>query len=479
VSALLWIGQPAAGVAFFHTPHVALYLYGVTAAVWLVVPLRCAFDVPRWAWPLMALLGYCAGSSSRAIGAATLIGVLLMLRAVPQYRRATWMWVALGGLVVGVIAGYASPPWIEFGRVVRRGLEQNLTGTGLLRYALQETGEIVALVATFVLLDIVLGVLLGRERASGEPPNPSDTLRWALAACITSIWCLFGPRYNEATLLPVTVMLVIAALPYLTWLASSRLLRGILIATAVGVHAIAWPILLAKYHRFGSEGFARLEAFERTPDGAIAFVRPYSQVPPSFWFFGEDLGNARQRSLLAIAGFGLRDIVFDPPHRRIDLNPGLHFALEVEGVTREQLQSARAPTIWASEPSAARKQFEIFIKRLRATVANPVARLVVKNVTLAEAGKRPLLAAWCDGKRTMIPRVARSPLDENSRYTVRVYGDDARQFKEAFVIDSDNATAAEYARGSVRLQPLTMGLNVVVLCNPERCLVADAFVPRF
>ena len=81
-------------------------------------------------------------------------------------------------------------------------------------------------------------------------------------------------------------MLAIAALPYLLWLASSRILRVLIVAVAVGVHAIAWPILLVKYHRFGSEGFARLTALEHAKDGAVAFVRPYSQVPPSFWFFG-------------------------------------------------------------------------------------------------------------------------------------------------------------------------------------------------
>ena len=475
-SALFWIGQPQGGVTVFHTAHLAQYVYGATIALWFIAPLRCDWDVPRWVWPPLALAGYCAGSSSRAIGLATLVGMIIALRST---RRSRWMWIALGGLVVGVLVGYANPPWIEFGRVFRRGLEANLTGQGLLRFALQETGEIIALVAALVLLDHLLGVL-GRGRATGERPDPGDTLRWAVGSFLVAIWCLFGPKYNEATLVPVTCMLAIAALPYLVWLTSSRWLRVVIIAFAVGVHVIAWSLSLATYHRFGAEGALRQTTLENTKPGAIAFVRPYEQIAPSFWFFGENLGFARLRQLLAIEGFGIRDIVLEPSFRRLEVNPGTQLVLQIEDATDEQLRAARMPTIWATELSAARKQFELFVKRLaRVTGKRPTARLVVTNVELPQRGDRPLLAAWINAKQRMIPRIARSPLDENSRYTVRIYGDDARQFKEGYVIDDGKPSSAPYQRGSVRLQPLTMELNVVVLCNLERCLVADAFIPRF
>jgi hypothetical protein len=478
-SALIWLTQPAAGVMLFYTPHLALYVYGAAIAAWLLAPFRCGWTVPRAAWPLLALAGYCAGSSSRAIGIAMLVGVIYAIRRVPRERRATWMWIALGGLVAGVIAGYLMPPWIEFGRVFRRGLEANLTGQGLIRYALQETGETITLVATFVLADLVLGVI-GRQRATADGrPSDGETLAWVLGSFVVAIWCQFGPRYNEAALFPVTCMLVIAAVQYLMWLATSRILHMLIVGVVVGVHAIVWPMSLVKYHQYGHEGFARMAALERTKPGAVAYVDRYSQITPTFWFFGEDLGFARQRQLVAVEGFGVSDISLLPVFRRLELNPHIEIELEVEGITEAQLQAARVPRIWASELSAARKQFELFAKRLRAVAKDPVARLVVKNVEFPERGTRPLLAAWLEGKTTMNPRILRSSLDEHSQYTMRIYGKDAREFKEAWVIDNGVTNRARYERASVRLQPLSMELQVVMLCNTARCLVADAFVPRF
>src|SRR5687767_11000880 len=110
VSALLWIGQPSAGVALFHLPNVALYVYGAAIAVWLVAPLRCGWQVSaRW-WPLLILGAYCAGTSSRAIATATLVGFALFMWRRPRVR---WMWITLGVLFVATIAGYLDPPWLE------------------------------------------------------------------------------------------------------------------------------------------------------------------------------------------------------------------------------------------------------------------------------------------------------------------------------------------------------------------------------
>ena len=210
VSALIWIAQPHAGVTWFHVPSVATYVYGTAIAVWFVAPWRCGWQVPRALWPVLALAGYCVGTSSRAIATATLIGVLLGLRALPRERRVRWMWIALGALVVGVVAGYLRAPAARGrARVPPRPRAEPDRDEGADRGG---AGRLVSLIA---------GADRGsRARSPGDlrrrsRPDARETLRWSIAWFATAIWCLFGPHFYEATLLPATCLLVIATLPYL------------------------------------------------------------------------------------------------------------------------------------------------------------------------------------------------------------------------------------------------------------------------
>lgn len=474
-SMLVWLGQPSAGVTFFHTPNVALFVYGSAVMVWFMAPLRCNWQPPRAFWPVLAIAGYCVGSSTRAIATAMLVYFILELRK----RRARWMWVAFGGLVVGTIAGYINPPWIEFARVVRRGFEQNLIGPGLLKFIIEETGEVISLVVAFVLANLALG-MLGRGRAPAEgAPDSAETLRWMGAWFATAIWCLFGPKYHQAMLLPATCMLVVGALPYLMWLAQSRILRYVLVAFALVVHGAAWTIALTRYHLHGAEAAARMHAIETARPGDVVKVAPYWPVPEDSWFVGEDLDFARLRQLLALDVFGLRDIDIDPPFRRFDPNPQIEVALETDNLSDADLRAARAPTMWATDVAAARKQFELFVKRLREQGRPVSARLVVKNIELAERGTRPLLVAWADAAGTMIPRVSRSPVDPNGEYTVKIYPPDSHQLKEGYVIEDGIATSIPYRNGGLRSRPMTVQLASFIGCNKDRCLLADAFIPRF
>jgi len=470
--ALLWLGQPSAGVTFFYTANTAPLVYGVTVAIWFIAPFRCGWT-PRGAWlPVLAVAGYLAGTSTRAIATAALVGVIIALYRGP---RARWMWVAFGGFLGGVLLGYAIPPWLEVPRVVRRGIDPNLV---LLKLSFEEIGEIVSMVLAFYLLDVCLGALKRARAPIEERPETRDTLRWFIAWFATSIWCLFGPHYTEAMLLPATCMIAIAALPYLMWLARSRTIRILLVVLAVAVPAIAWSIALVKYHRFGREGAERLQILETTKPGEIAVIAPYSQTLESFWFMGEDLGAARLRQLIALEAFDLRSIDMFPTHRRMELDPDLQLELEVEGLTPEQLAAAQPPKFWASDVGAARRQFEQFVRRLKRIVPKPVARLVAKNVAMNDPQHRPLYAAWIDAKGAMIPRIARSPLDENSYYTIRIYGWQAGRFRSAWIIDRGTTTETPYRGGAPQLRPPFASMNVVVVCKADRCLVADAFVPR-
>lgn len=473
-SALLWIAQPSAGVTFFVRSNAALVVYGAAVAVWFFAPFWCNWKVPRWALPLLALAGYCTGSSTRAIATATLVGVICVMRA----RREKWMTIPAAGLLVGTIVGYLDPPWLELMRVVRRGFEQNLVGPGLVKFIIEEGGEIISLVLVLVLANHLLG-MVGRPNAPAEArPDAKGPLGWLAAWFATAIWCLFGPKYNEATLLPASCMLVIGALPVLFWLAEAKWLRACLIGIAVGVHLIVWPIALAKYRAFGNEGDLRMATLERTPKGQKAYIHAAAQIPPDFWFPGETLGIARQRQLVAIDAFGLRDIEFFEDFRRLDPNPQIKMHLDVDNITKDQLEAAHVPAFWATEVGTARKQFELFVKRLRAVSRTKIsARLVVDLPGYSDT--RPLLAAWADDEGTMIPRSSRSSIDPDARITTRLYPPESRAFNEAFLIEGDHVAQIQYHGGSPMFRPASMTLDFVVACNAKRCLVIDAFIPRF
>jgi hypothetical protein len=472
-SATLWIAQPDAGFAWFYAPSVALHVYGAAAAAWFVAPWRCGWTVPRRLWPLLALAGYCAGTSSRAIAAATFVGTALALRGRVRQR---WMWIAFGGLAVGTAVGFARPPWLEIGRIVRRGFEQNLV---VAKLSIEESGRLVALVLALVVANACLVATRRPAAAADERPDTGDALKWFVGWFATALLCLFGPRYYEATTFPATCMVVVAALPALLWLATARPLRIVLVTFAIAVHAFAWTMSLVQYHRFGAEGAERLAILANTPPGRVASVPPYSQVLPTFWFFGDDFDKPRTRGLVAAEVFGLQTIDVAPPFRRYERDPGIAFALQVDAVTPDQLAAAAPPSQWSGVPPVAREQFTAFVQRLRAVTGKPVAaRLAVTNVMFSELGTRPLLAAWVAGDETVIPRTAISPVDENNEYTIRMY-EALKLFGEAWFVADGKATQTPYRNGAPRIRPATPHLHAIVVCNASRCLLEDAFVPRF
>lgn len=472
-SALLWLAQPSAGLSFFIRSNAALTIYGSAVAVWFFAPFWCSWKVPRWALPLLAIGGYCTGTSTRAIATATLVGVVYVMRT----RREKWMTVPAAALVIGTFVGYFVAPRFELMRIVRRGFEQNLVGPGLVKFMVEEGGEIVSLVLLLVLANYVLG-MFGKPNADVEKrPDAKSSLGWFAAWWGTAIWCLFGPKYNEPLLVPASCMLVIGALPALLWLAEAKWLRVFMIVVAVGVHVIVWPLALSKYSAYGAEGRVRMATLEHTKKGETAFIHPTKQIPADFWFPGETLAIARQRQLVAIEAFGIRDIEFLEDFRRLDPNPEMKITLFVDGVSDADLKAAQVPPFLASEIGAARKQFELFVKRLQAVTGKmPSARLAVELPGWID--KRPLLAAWTDDGM-MIPRTSRTSVDPDANITVRMYPPESRQFTEAYVIESDKATQIQYHGGSPTFRPTSMGLDLVIACNKTRCIVVDAFIPRF
>ncbi|HMG24256.1 MAG TPA: hypothetical protein VK607_23135, partial [Kofleriaceae bacterium] len=225
VSALLWIAQPRAGFTLFARPNVAAHVCGCAVALWLIAAFRCRWRTSRAGTLALALAGLVVGTSTRQIATATLIGLALWFRRTPVAERAGWMRVVLGTLFAGTVVGFVDPPRVELLRVFNRGLEPNLI---LLNVPLREAGQLISLLLLLALARLVLeAVRPGTASRAGadELPPPRETLTWFWTWLLTCVACLFGPRYGEPTLLPATLVLVIAALPYVRWLCATRALR--------------------------------------------------------------------------------------------------------------------------------------------------------------------------------------------------------------------------------------------------------------
>ncbi len=439
LSALIWIGQPHAGVAWFYTQSVAMHVYGGAAAVWFVAAIRCRWRV----LPLLIIAGYAAGTSTRAIAIATLVAVLV------EKPRERWMKIAIGALVVGTVVGFARPPFLEVGKVFRRGLDPNLF---VLKLPIEEIGRIAALVGAFVVVELARRAL--QRGRLNDIEQPRGTAGWLVLYFGIVLLAIFGPKYYEATLFPATIILAIATLPWLLWFAEARGYRIALVTFAIGVHLIAWTAALVTYHRLGTEGAVRQALLAHTPKGQVAKAPPYSQILPSFMWFGEDFSTPRMRQMVAIEVYGLKDIELEPSFRRLELDP--HIALSL------------GDQAWSTTPSVARDQFEL--RRAK-------GELAVTNVTFAELGARKLLLAWNTNEKVN-PRTALSSLDEENQYTVKLYSE-LKRFDEAYVVVGGTATKIPYRNGSLKVRPTAPVMQALVVCNPTVCLLADAFVPRF
>jgi hypothetical protein len=478
VSALLWIAQPRAGFVWFHRTHVAWHVCGCAVAVWLLAPFRCRWRVGGAGMIALALAGLVAGTSSRQIALATLVGLALAVRRTPRPERARWMWVALAALVAGTIVGFIDAPHMEPLKVLHRGLEPTL---GALNLPIREGGQLIALVLLLALAKLGIDQLRPHARPEApavELPEPRETHAWFWGWFATCVVCLFGPRYSEATLLPATLMLVIAALPYVAWLCATRVLRWAIIAIAIGVHATAWATALALFAKLGGEFDDRMARLERAPAGSVAVIAPYSEVLPTSWFFGEDWSSPG-RQLVGIELFGLRDIDFESGFRKLEDNPHLDIRLESEGLPDEQVRAA-SPVYWATEAGNARLQLEDFVKRAERAAGKPfTARLVVGQLEFPERKGRPLQVGWYEHGELTAPRVARSNPDPTDRQNITLPPALAAAHGESYVVRDGKAVPVGYDGAAYRVQPMVVGLVAVVACDPQRCLLVDAFLPHF
>jgi len=542
VSCLLWIALPRAGAMWFHRSYVAAQLYGGAVAVWFLAAYRCRRALAGRAWPIaMAVVGLAAGLASRQVALMAVGGAAIAVGRTARAERSQWMLPGLAGAAVGIVIGFVRSPWGEIGRVFGR-LEPNLVALAPLLRAGGPVIALVGLLwlATRLRAAAPLAARAAdsppesssidldphprdrrsssgeaepapagnrAEAAASDPPDADAAgaaLGWLVAWLGLGVAGLLGPRSSEATLLPAAVALTAAALPLLVWLAGVRWVRGVLVALVIGVHAWLWTYGLGRYAALGDAFRERMAAIAATPRGQVATVRPYPAVLPDAWSVGEDWADLALREALA-ERWGLAGIELSPPFRQLERSPGVAVALEVDGLAPEVVAAA-VPSRWPGELAAARRRFAAVVARLRAVAGHAVvARLRVTSVELAGPGGargdggdpigeharaatlrqgRPVLAAWTDGAAgaaaaaIMAPEVSRAAPDATSHMVISIAPAVAAAFDEAWQVGPGGAEAVRCATGRCTVAIERTEPAALVLCNAERCLAVDAWVPR-
>lgn len=478
LSALVWLAQPRAGLVYFYRTYAATHLYGTTIGVWVVA----AYLVPvarraRWV-PALFVGGLLAGLASRQVAIATLIGACALTLSAPREGR-SWRLAGLLGLVVGTATSLFDRPYIST-TAFRRSFE----GIGqLLNLPIREGGELVSLVLLLVVARLTLGALVrgpAIPSRSEALPLAHVTLRWLGLWGALCVLALFGPRYNEATLLPSTAVLAVGALPWLSWIASARLLRGVLLALALTTHLVTWATGVRTLRAVHADHAARMAAIASTPPGGIAQIPPYRYLSAGYWFFGEDWAAVGSRQRAGMRLFGLRDIEFAPPFRRLEVNPRVAIRVEIEGLAPAQVAALRSPPLWATDPTTARLQFEDLITRARrrGLAGSLQARLVVDQPPVAGQGERPLLVAWYESGTLVSPHTRRKSLDVSGIQTLLVPPAHALTWTSAFLVADGQVTPLTLENGGYTFSVPGAGVLQVIGCEPTRCVLLDAFEPR-
>jgi hypothetical protein len=486
VSSLIWVVVPRAGVMWFHRPY-ATQIVGAALVVWLAAAFRCRWrartggDVDasvgaRGEAGLMAsagssvamfVAGWLAATTTLQLAVAALVGVGIALARLPRSERQRWMWGALAGVALGAIVCFVRWRWADSSRL---RLDASLA-------ALSQRAGDAAVVITAIGL-VVLGRLwhATRRGLALALPDSGEAGRWLAAWLGLVVASLLGPRAPEAALLPASLALCIAVLPSLTWIAHARIGRWMLVAFVVAVHAVAWTRALPTYRALGREYRARMAAITRTPPHQIAVVAPYTQLEPSFWAYGEDWDDAELRETLGQELWQLRDIELVPTYRGLERSADLELALELGAVTADQRHAAQPPAAWPRNLARARRALAGVIARLPATAS---VRLRVTDVDFTTRASRPVFAAWAEPGSQALPAVRRSRPDETGVVTLTLAAALAAELPEAWVVGPSRATRVTCPGGRCRIEVTRAERTVVVLCNPERCLAADAWVPWF
>jgi hypothetical protein len=476
VSAMIWIAQSHTGLSFFHGPYVATHLYGATIAIWVCAAYLCRWRPCRWQQALIIFAGLFVGAASRQVAMTSLVATIVLTLRMPRDERRAWMWAAIVTIAIGTVAGFLDTPQVALKSLIARSFEKNLA-LGYISF--REGGQLLSLLLLLALGKLVLDRLRPTAVPAAELPDIRTTIIWF------GIWfwlcavALLGPKVSSGTALPATIAICVGALPFTSWLVSTRWIRFAVIAIAIGIHVVSWTVAITTLQPIHEQFQERMRILETTPKGTIAKIPPYSVIYQDYWFFGEDWQFPGPRQLIAIRVFGLRDIEFSPSFGRNEKNPRIPIRFE-SSLTEKELADADAPTIWATELATARQQFDVLVRKLRRMGKSGFTMyLVVDDLKIPELRGRPVYAAWFEGKSATSPRVTRTPSDDESVYWVRVPPRIARLFPEVYAIYPDGVRPVAFKDVGYPVQPTTTQRHAVIACNETRCLALDAFSPWF
>ena len=464
IAALLWLAAPRLGLVYTHRPYAAKWLYGIAVALWFLAPFRCGWHPRGWRVVLVVLAGLLAGTATRSVGISCLVAVVITLRKTQERER--WMWSGLAGVVVGSTIGMIVQPF-------------DFKGWGVMLdfyVPFDEAIELVSLLLGLAVLKILLGVFWPSQRGDAMP-DARESLGFMIAWFFYLPVMLCGPRYSQASVFGAAVILVIGAVPIVRWLMTSPPLRKLITVIALTTMAIAWSLALAANLRFGAEFRERYARIKAAPRNTVVTLAPYHQIRPTFFVYGEDLQDAARRELIAASLFRLRDIHLEPEFRLLERNPQLSIRLVTEGVTPQQLSDAGAPDEIATTLKTARRQFEDIVEALRERLTTPFSARLVIALDAEPLRGRELVGATYENGKLLTMRITRKPQDEESRQRIVVKpASFARRYSEAYAVIGGRTMPIKYSDG-YRLQTLTTDLHAVIVCDPQRCFLVDAFIP--
>jgi hypothetical protein len=478
-SALVWLGGARAGLAFFHRPYLAMFVYGLTAVIWFTAAYRLAGARPAGGVARalgLFVLGVLAGSSNHHVVAVVLVAVPLWMRA--RRRRGeplpAWMWTGLAGLVVGAVLLATDPPYLPLVSFGEYGIEGNF-----IRFfrTLAEGGRVIAgcLIALFAML------VRSRFRDVPMPLVPDQHLRqlgwWLAGALIIAALALLAPRWGEPAMLAPTVCLVVGGLMVLDALAADARARQALVAFAIIAHVVVLACTLPTYVRAHREYAARARALHAAPRGSRVVIEPYTQVDQTSWFFGEDLATAATRALIA-ESYGLSAVEFARPFGNLEETSDHELAIAWSWAPGSA-DAARAPIerLATHDLAVARMIFDERVAVARGRAGFQTASLVLMNLDFPGRAGRPVIAARQLGERSLVPVVKSYGADRTLRYRFLVSPRGlGGGYPETYIVVGGHLQPLEASSDPrvVYYRPTLAARYTLLRCNAVECIALES-----
>lgn len=483
--AMVWMGAPRVGVTLGHRPHVAHFIYGLTALVWLLTFFRRAGEDPprgRLRTSGIAVLSLAAGASNHHIA---LLGLGFIIGTIVKRRRAgrvvpPWMPVAAVALTVGLVFLFLNPnPY--FAALSRRAGWSSLLNPLIM--FLIEGAE------TIALCTMTAFAMLLRSRLADVPmPVPTVAELRFMATCFFSGFALVGiglagPRWGEPAMFAPAVLFAAGGTVALSRLVEDVWIRRGAVVVVIGVHAVVAVQMIRTYHGAHQDGEVRMAQLRAGAPGATVAVTPYRRAETTFWFFGEDLGWAATREYAALDVFNLRDITFDRETGVYEPSTGFEMkvALQFEPpVGDAEVQTHVGPRV-ATSLVVARSQWRRAMFELGKHHNLLGGDLEITNLDFpGKNGRRIYAARMIHGKGIIQPRAQWRVPDPLQRVSFIVKWKSLRmRVTDIFVVGMGESLPIKREGERVYFVPTWAGSYTLIACSPEYCLAVDTAWVRY